>query len=91
MLSWWNINIGWRGKRVVPNFVSFVNCLFTFIFIIFKKVNEVLAKVDPNDLQDIASDDEDEEQFATNDIQTTDGKCQYFNYFQKKIFIIFIY
>ena len=43
-----------------------------------------MAKVDPNDLQDIASDDEDEEQFATNDIQTTDGKCQYFNYFQKK-------
>ena len=58
--------------------------MFTFIFIIFKKVNEVLAKVDPNDLQDIASDDEDEEQFPTNDIQTTDGKCQYFYYFQKK-------
>ena len=50
-----------------------------------------MAKVDPNDLQDIASDDEDEEQFPTNDIQTTDGKCQYFNYFRKKIFIIFIY
>ena len=58
------------------------------MFIIFKKVNEVLAKVDPNDLQDIESDDE--EQLATNDINTTDGKCQYFNYFQKK-FIIFIY
>ena len=52
------------------------------MFIIFKKVNEVLAKVDPNDLQDIESDDE--EQLATNDINTTDGKCQYFNYFQKK-------
>ena len=50
-----------------------------------------MAKVDPNDLQDIASDDEDEEQFPTNDIQTTDGKCQYFNYFQKNFFTIFIY
>ena len=70
---------------VVPIFVYFFSCLLTFMFIIFEKVNEVLAKVDPNDLQDIASDDEDEEQFATNDIQTTDGKCQYFNYFQKKM------
>ena len=55
------------------------------MFIIFKKVNEVLAKVDPNDLQDIESDDE--EQLATNDINTTDGKCQYFNYFQ--LFLLF--
>jgi hypothetical protein len=39
-----------------------------------EEVNEVLAKVDPNDLQDIASDDEDEEQFATNDINTTDDE-----------------
>ena len=58
------------------------------MFIIFKKVNEVLAKVDPNDLQDIESDDE--EQLATNDINTTDGKCQYFNYFQKKIHNLYL-
>ena len=70
---------------VVPIFVYFFSCLLTFIFIIFKKVNEVLAKVDPNDLKDIPSDDEDEEQFA-NEVNTTDGMCQYFNYFQKKIF-----
>ena len=54
--------------------LAIVSQLFVYIFVYFLKVNEVLAKVDPNDLQDIASDDEDEEQFATNDIQTTDGK-----------------
>merc|ERR1712038_1512651 len=37
-----------------------------------EEVNEVLAKVDPNDLKDISSDDE--EQLATNDINTTDDE-----------------
>ena len=35
------------------------------------EVNEVMGKMDPNDLQDIASDDEEDNQ--PNDIQTTDG------------------
>lgn len=48
-----------------------------------------MAKVDPNNLQDIASDDEDEEQFA-NEVNTTDGKCQYFNYFQKKFHNLYL-
>ena len=39
------------------------------------EVNEVMGKMDPNDLQDIASDDEEDNQ--PNDIHTTDGMYRF--------------
>lgn len=62
----------WSRREQRPHYSSV--CSVGETSTLAEEVNEVLAKVDPNDLQDIASDDEDEEQFPTNDIQTTDDE-----------------
>merc|ERR1712038_610728 len=61
----------WSRREQRPHYSSV--CSVGETSTLAEEVNEVLAKVDPNDLKDIPSDDEDEEQFA-NEVNTTDDE-----------------